>query len=205
MSGSAKSGKGPSQDLRPADLASLDWAPWHARHSLDVIYQSVVEYASQSITWYLGARRSKKRWAQRLRVAAIVMVSVAGVLPVLSQIFNGSNSVVIEPAWSSVALAIAVALIALDRFFGYSSAWMRYMATTKAISAALNEFRLDWQRASYQLEIGEPDQDGISDLLDIAKIFTRRIDDLVQAETRQWASEFRDTLTEIEWSAQKKR
>jgi low affinity Fe/Cu permease len=57
------------------------------------------------------------------------MVAVAGVLPVLSQIFGAGSSVKIQPAWAAVALAIAVSLVALDRFFGFSSAWARYMAT----------------------------------------------------------------------------
>lgn len=205
MTGSVRSGRAISQDLRPADLASLDWTPKHARQSADVIYQHVVEDASRSITWYLVARRSKKRWAQRLRVAAIVMVSVAGVLPVLSQIFNDTSSVIIQPAWSSVALAIAVALVALDRFFGFSSAWARYMATGQAISAALNEFRFDWQQASSQFVAGEPTQDDIKTILDLVKAFTRKTDELIQAETMQWVSEFRETLTEIERSAQKQR
>ena len=60
----------------------------------------------------------------------------------------------LKPAWSSVALAIAVAMVGLDRFFGFSSAWARYMATGQAILAALNEFRLDWQQASSQLVAG---------------------------------------------------
>jgi hypothetical protein len=43
------------------------------------------------------------------------MVAVAGVLPILSQILGEGSSVVIQPAWATVALAIAVALVALDR------------------------------------------------------------------------------------------
>jgi hypothetical protein len=170
-----------------------------------VVYQHVVDYASLSITWYLDHRRPKKRWAQRLRVAAIVMVSVAGVLPVLSQIFNDTSSVIIQPAWSSVALAIAVALVALDRFFGFSSAWARYMATEKAIAAALVEFRLDWQQVNANIGTGGYTRDDIKAILDLAKAFTGKLDGLMGAETTQWVSEFRETLTEIERSAQKQR
>ena len=154
MSSDVEPEKRISQDIRPGELASLDWRPEHARQSLDVIYRHVVDNASQAINWYLRARRPKRRWAQMLRVGAIIMVAVAGVLPVLSQIFSAGSSVKIQPAWASVALAIAVALVALDRFFGFSSAWARYMATGQAISAALNQFRLDWQKSSCELPIG---------------------------------------------------
>jgi low affinity Fe/Cu permease len=189
-------------DIRPAELGSLDWGPEHARRSLDVIYQHAAGVASQAINWYLIARRPKKRWAQRLRVGAIIMVAVAGVLPVLSQIFAAGSSVKIPPAWATVALAIAVALVALDRFFGFSSAWARYMATGQAISAALNQFRLDWQQSRCKHPTDELTRENIDDFLNLAKTLVRKTDDLVQAETLQWVKEFRETLTEIERSAQ---
>src|SRR5260370_685432 len=130
------------------------------------------------------------------------MVAVAGILPILSQIFTASNYVTIQPAWASVALAIAVSLVALDRFFGFSSAWARYMGTGQAISAALNQFRLDWQKSSRQLPTENPTQESIDHLLDLAKTLAEKTDDLIQAETVQWVKEFRETLTEIEKSAQ---
>lgn len=202
MSSDAKPERRISQDIRPAELGSLDWSPEHARQSLDLIYQHVIGVASQAISWYLTARGPKRRWAQRLRVGAIIMVAVAGVLPVLSQIFGAGSSVKIQPAWAAVALAIAVSLVALDRFFGFSSAWARYMATGQAISAALNQFRLDWQQSSCQLPVGGLPEESIDNLLDLAKTLVRKTDDLVQAETSQWVKEFRETLTEIERSAQ---
>lgn len=190
-----------TQDIRPADLGSLDWGPEHARQSLEIIYQHVVDAASQAINWYLVARRPKRRWAQLLRVGSIIMVAVAGILPVLSQIFGKGSSVVIQPAWAAVALAIAVALVALDRFFGFSSAWARYMATGQAISAALNQFRLDWQKTSTQLPANVLAQENINHLIDLAQKLIIKTDDLIRAETLQWVKEFRETLTEIERSA----
>ena len=130
------------------------------------------------------------------------MLAAAGVLPVFSQIFAAGGSVTIQPAWATVALAIAVALVGLDRFFGFSSAWARYMATGQAISAALNQFRLDWQQSICGLPTDGLTQESIDDLLNLAKTLIRKTDDLIQAETSQWVTEFRETLTEIERSAQ---
>jgi low affinity Fe/Cu permease len=192
----------PSPDIRPIDLDSLYWRPENAPQSLDAVYKYVTGSASQAIDWYLAAKRSKKRWAQRLRVGALIMVAVAGVLPVLSQIFGAGSSVVIQPAWASVALAIAVALIALDRFFGFSSAWARCMATGQAITAALNQFRLDWQQSKSKLSVDGLTQESINHLLDLAKALVKTMDDLIKAETSQWVKEFQETLTQIERSAE---
>jgi SMODS and SLOG-associating 2TM effector domain 2 len=110
------------------------------------------------------------------------------------------GSVVIQPAWAAVALAIAVALVALDRFFGFSSAWARSMATGQAITAALNEFRLDWQKSISKLSVCGITPDSIDQLVDLAKTFARKTDDLIQKETLQWVTEFQEALTEIERS-----
>jgi SMODS and SLOG-associating 2TM effector domain 2 len=130
------------------------------------------------------------------------MLAVAGVLPVLSQISDTGRSVVIQPAWASVALAIAVALVALDRFFGFSSAWARYMSTGQAISAAVNQFRFDWQKSSCQLPATGLTQDSIDRLLDLAKTLATKTDNLIQSETSLWMKEFREALTEIERSVE---
>lgn len=146
MSGETQPGKPKPQDIKPAELSSPNWESEDDRQTLDTVYQHTVGIAVQAIDWYLTARRSKRKWARRLRAGAIIMVAVAGILPILSQIFKSGDSVEIQPAWASVALAIAVALIALDRFFGFSSACARYMATGQALSAALNQIRLEWQK-----------------------------------------------------------
>jgi low affinity Fe/Cu permease len=130
------------------------------------------------------------------------MVAIAGVLPILSQIFGAGSSVKIQPAWATVALTTAVALVALDRFFGFSSAWARYMTTGQAISGALNQFMLDWQKSCYQLPADGLTQENIDHLLDLAKKLARNTDDLIKVETLQWVKEFRETLTEIERAAQ---
>jgi hypothetical protein len=190
-----------SEDIRPCELGSLDWGPEHARQSLDELYQHAVDTAWHAFDWYVTAKRPKKRWAQLLRVGAIIMVAVAGVLPVLSQILGSGNSVVIQPAWATVALAIAAALVALDRFFGFSSAWARYIRAGQAISGALNQFRIDWQKSISQLPADGLSSDSIDHLLDLAKTLVMKTDKLILAETLQWAGEFRETLTAIERSA----
>jgi low affinity Fe/Cu permease len=191
-------------DVKPDHLGSLDWTPEHARQSLDRVYHHAVKAAQDAIDWYLGGRHSKKRWAQKLRVGAIIMVAVAGILPVLAQIFDTGSSVVIQPAWASVALGIAVALVALDRFFGFSSAWARYITTEQAISAHLNQFMLDWQQANYELTANEVSREKIDHFLGLAKDLAKKTDDHMQAETKQWVKEFKEILTQIEQSSEQR-
>ena len=186
------------KDILPHQLGSLDWEPEHAGQSLDTVYDHVVGLATDAISWYTSHRGSKKRWAQRLRVGAIFMVAVAGILPVLSQITIQRASLRIDPAWATVALGVAVALVALDRFFGFSSAWARYMTTGQAIAAALNQFRIDWQQTKRRLSQEASTDEQIDQLLGLARGLVAQCDQLIQVETGQWVSEFRATLAEIE-------
>ena len=78
------------------------------------------------------------------------------------------------------------------------------MATGQAISAALNEFRLEWQKSSRNFSADELTQDSIDQLLELAKTLIRKTDNLVEAETLQWVKEFRETLAEVERSAEAK-
>src|SRR6185369_1540504 len=43
-------------------------------------------------------------------------------------------------------IGLGGAAIAFDRFFGFSSGWIRYITTEMAIQRTLHEFRIEWAR-----------------------------------------------------------
>lgn len=53
----------------------------------------------------------------------------------------------IDRVWASIVLGIAAGLVMLDRFFGFSTAWVRYISTELHLRQILDEFRLDWETA----------------------------------------------------------
>jgi hypothetical protein len=59
-----------------------------------------------------------------------------------------------SPLWSSLFLGVAAALIGLDKTFGYSSGWARYVLTATNIRKSLEDFRLDW--AELMAKAGNP-------------------------------------------------
>ncbi len=71
-----------------------------------------------------------------LRVSAIACGAVAAILPILSQIYTTDDKAAIAPGWAAVALAGAAALVGLDRYFGFSSGWTRFMAAELRITSA---------------------------------------------------------------------
>jgi len=104
---------------------------------------------------------------------AILLTAAAGVFPIAVQIWTTSEGKpVIAPAWASVLVAGAVLFIAIDRFFGFSSAWMRFITAELTIKQARDAFEFDWQAANASFG-GKPptddqvrfdfDEDGVKD------------------------------------------
>lgn len=62
--------------------------PGSRSESLDVVYRRALQQARDAAAWYDRRRAAKRRWAMYLRVGAIVLASIAAVLPLLSQLFS---------------------------------------------------------------------------------------------------------------------
>lgn len=87
-------------DLKPNILEPLGWEPDKLASSLDTVFTHAIGEAIDAIDWYLRSKRRKKRWALFFRVVAIVAGSIAGILPMLSQVLvDASKQPIIQPVW----------------------------------------------------------------------------------------------------------
>jgi len=130
--------------------------------------------------------------------------TVAGIIPILAQILTENGKPRIQPAWASVALGIAAAFVLLDRFFGFSSAWMRYIATKLNIRQLTQEFQLDWEADKTAWLGAEPTSDQLRSTLARFKAFVTQINTIVRQETDAWIQEFQSTLKQIDEAAKAK-
>jgi len=188
-----------SKDLTiPATSAAFVWDATDVEVSLTRLKSFATSRAAEAVSYYRRIKRPKKWWAIRLRVLSLVFAGISGILPLLSQIYaDPQGRPVIAPAWASVSLALAAGAVAIDRYFGFSSAWMRFMASELKISRALDRFELDWEatRAGMRVDGGG---DTAQVLMDRARRFVGDVADIVGAETAQWMSEFRETLRQLD-------
>ena len=189
------------KDLKIDSLRTLEWDPGSTSESLGRVVEHLRAGAMDTITYYCASRRPKRKWAVGLRMGAIVFGAVAAVLPLLSQIFSEAGKSAIPPAWSSVALAVVAALIATDQFFGFSTAWMRFMTTELRIRQELESFELEWEARRAGWGQLDPTPAQVQDTLAWAKKFASTISALVQEETNAWISEFQNTLRRLDEQA----
>lgn len=192
------------KDLESGDLKKMSWEPDKSLVSLNDVFKDAQNYVKSAINWYLQSKRRKKKGAVFLRVGAILTVSVAGILPMLSQIFLDDGKSVISPAWASVFLAAAAALVAMDRFFGFSSGWMRYIATELRLRKILQEYQMDWETEKSTWKGSHPDREQVQRMLVRTKAFRNRINTIIQEETNTWIAEFQSTLKQLDEAAKAK-
>jgi hypothetical protein len=182
----------------PVEAAGLHWDPADIDASMDRLKAFAIGRAADAVSYYQRVKRPKKWWAVRLRLAALLGAGAAGLLPLISQIFvTDQGRPYIAPAWASVFLALAAGAVAIDRYFGLSSAWMRFMTSELQVRRSLDEFEFGWESARAWFS-EHPEQADVHQMIELARSFVTRIADIVQHETDEWMSEFRETIRQLD-------
>ncbi|QJT03055.1 SLATT domain-containing protein [Streptomyces asoensis] len=193
--------EGPPQDgrsegaagLRPGDLAGRkfplgDWGEPAER--LDELYRWVERGALETAAWYLADRVWKRRGARVLRTGAAAGAVCAAALPLLdlTRVLGGAAS------WGYLALLLAVACVAGDRFFGVTSGWIRDVATAQAVQRRLQVLQFDWASESVREVLGPAEgtaSEAAERCLAVLRRFSEDVSELVRTETADWMVEFR--------------
>lgn len=179
--------------LRPGDLTGRpfplgDWGEPAPR--LDELYRWVEQGALETAAWYLADRVWKRRGARALRAGAAVGAVAGAALPLLdlTGVMGG-----VAP-WGYLALLLAVACVAVDRYFGVTSGWIRDVATAQAVQRRLQVLQFEWASESVREVLG-PTEGTASEAADrclgVLRRFSEDVTELVRAETSDWMVEFR--------------
>ena len=169
--------------------------------SIEKVFKYVSGEAQRAIVWYLNKKDPKRKGARFLRFGAIVATTMAGLIPLLAEIFKVNGQPQVSPAWASVALVLAVALIGLDRFFGFSTAWMRFLTTEMQIRTALQAFQLDWEIHRAAWKGTAPTDEQLQEMLARCKAFLGQVNTFLEHEMAAWIQEFQASLQQIDDTA----
>lgn len=185
-------------DLGLPELPSLTWAPGIVRDDLAALRAWAERVAGEAVAWYMTEKRLKARWSRRLRSFAIVLATLGGAVPVVALASRHPE----YGNWGYLLLALAAGCVAYDRFFGYSSAWSRYVATATLIQGELADFRIGWAQELAAIGDREPTADEVRELIGRAREFVGRVNEAVRAETDAWRDEFDNRMGELEVGVQ---
>lgn len=192
------------KDLAAIRLGELVWDEASRHASLATVYEHTTANARIAIDWYQVSRKPKKRAAMFLRWSAVVLLSASGLIPLVSSLLPavlgrtaGQQQPMIDPLFTSLAVALAAALFGFDKLFNYSTGWMRYVKADLALRTTLSEFEIEWQLARAGWAGGQPTAEQAAEMLTQCKTFTARINGIVAEETNLWITEFQASLAQI--------
>jgi hypothetical protein len=191
------------EDLKPSaftgSLQNLSSrTPEDTAQAVNELYNYVIAQAKKAINWYYVKRQPKRFWGLILRYGSIVFIAMAGILPIIITIFKDCE---INPAWSAVSVALAALMIAIDRFGGYTTGWIRYVVAAQKLDQALEDFRFTWESKKYSLAGSTASPAETQALVNDCKVFLQLIQSIIEDETQKWVSEFQSALNDIETSA----
>jgi SMODS and SLOG-associating 2TM effector domain 2 len=186
--------EGLPQDGR-ADLAGRtfplgDWGEPALR--LNELYRWVEHGALETAAWYLADRVWKRRGARALRGGAAAGAVTGAVLPLLDLTGVAGAGVA---AWGYLGLLVAVTCVAVDRYFGVTSGWIRDVATAQAVQRRLLALQFDWASESVREVLGPTEgtaAEATERCLGVLRRFSEDVTELIRVETADWIVEFRN-------------
>jgi hypothetical protein len=180
------------EDLQPGRFPALSWADGDLLTSLEAVYHWVEGEAIRATAWYLREKRSKARWSRALRILAILFATAGAAIP-----FVAANNDTVGFEWGYVLLACAAGAVAMDRFFGFSTAWMRYITAELAIQRQLQRLQFEWATAQINRGGRIPSAHEVATELGRLAEAAATIGEEIRLETLAWAEEFQSNIGEL--------
>jgi hypothetical protein len=191
-----------AHNLNPEILGDLNPDPARPAECLLQLRRYVESRTTDAIVWYLARKGPVARWSKVLRLSAIVLATAGAVLPLIggTPLLDGTNGL-LAGKYGYVFLALSGATVLLDRLFGLSSRWMRYMTTAMALQRRLAEFEMDWAASWLEVVDQHPTQDQRQQLVGLVRAFRFAVVDELEQETRVWVAEFQSGMAQLERQA----
>jgi hypothetical protein len=188
-------------DIQTGNVGSLTWDNAKPAESLETLRTYVENEAQSASEWYWREKKSRKKPSQVIRFMALVLTAAAGLTPIVLEVLRNSGVEKLRGYDSgpvaSLLVGLAAALLGLDKAFGYSSGWVRYVLTATSMSKLLQEFRMDWV-ALLGASANPPTSEDHGKLIQRARTFIADIQGLIVQETKDWANEFQSNMAQME-------
>ncbi len=183
-------------------LPPLSWKSADVMSSLKTVREYVEASATSQIEWYYAKKRGKARMSAAMRVLSIVCFTLGGLIPIikagLPQTAAATTGFYDFGQLGYLLIGIGAGCIGFDRFFGYSSGWMRYITTAFAIEKSLEEFKFNWAALTANIPDEAPTAEQTQQLIETCKQFSLAVKGQVEQETKAWVEEFQSNLAQLE-------
>jgi hypothetical protein len=185
-------------------VTAKDWDPDDALGSLRGVADAMEAAANDAAEWYWREKGPAARASRFIQAGAVFLTAAAGLVPVAVELvakYIGASTIPwwVTGLWASVLLGAAGALFGLDRAFGFSSAWTRYVLAATDITRRLAEFNMAWLSLVAAVPKGATlTSEQIATFMQAATNFRVGVVGVVVQETKEWATEFQNNLAQLE-------
>jgi hypothetical protein len=186
------------RNLKVIERPPVDWSKDKIADSLQAIFEYCMETSDQAIRWYVDSRRGKRFWARATRLGAIILAALAAMLPTIDELISSLVGFEIRAGWSVLLLGVVGVLLLLDRFFGLSTGWIRYITSELQLRQIAQEFHMDWEAGRSELGDNDPDDQYVKKMLDLCRAHITLVNKLIRDETQAWKCEFESALKQID-------
>ncbi len=125
-----------------------------------------------------------------------MLTAFAGLLPMINEIVGPQHA--LHSLCAAVALGVAATLILLDRFYGFTNGWIRYLLTARQLIEALEAFHFEVERHKLSWGNPEPTPEQATMLLEQIWQFHKKALGIVNDETKGWAAEFTEAIKQLD-------
>lgn len=199
-----------SADIRPHSSLKENKDFTDEFAALNAIAGSLEARAIETIDWYLVRKRWPRQLSRMLRSAAILFCAAGGVIPLLNNVDLSGDlwgvkwSLPSSARWGYILFALAASSILTDRYFGFSSSWMRYMKAQMSLQRALERFQLSWGIWQIHSKDNFSTKDKQHAAIALLESFSSQIGELVDEEFNIWTTQFKEQLAELQTAINKK-
>jgi hypothetical protein len=200
------------KNIESKNFDVIRWGEGAALDGLSQLRERTDRQALDAIAWYYNKKKSKNFWSRWLRFWAITFTVLGGLVPVLTAAgavqfwlqhygYNDVNIQMVELRFNQfgyVFIGLAAGCIAFDRFFGFSTNWMRYIGAAMRIETARVRFAFEWEHVVAPLRGRDLGEDEIRQLLQAIQRLSLDIREAIEQETGAWITEFQTNLAQLD-------
>ena len=170
-----------------------DWDPQTTPQQVKELYRTVLALVDDKIRWYHRWRRSRGRLAKTIRVIAVMLMAFSTLMPYGAAVDPKNATVYLSVGYCLVGLGAGLLLI--DRFYGLSNSWVRFVLTGMDLENMRNAFVEHWQILFVNsLPLTKK---SFGNLVNALLAFQESFHGVVKAETETWAREFQQNMKDL--------
>ena len=169
-----------------------EWNETNAKAKLGELYIEVLNLADSNIQWYQTYRKVKGFWSKLIRIFAIILLVGSTLIPYFSFIFDREKKLIYI---GYILAGIGAGFLLIDRYYGFSNSWVRFVLTAMDLENMRNLFVENWQvlyLSNLPLTI-----DGFRRMLNSMIKFHEVFNSTIRTETEAWAKDFQQNMKDL--------